>query len=190
MSYGYGQQRRRRPVGTWKIRLLIAAGIVAFYLITFMVNTDENPITGEQQRVGGMTPEQEVALGIQAAPEMARQHGGLYYDPSDQQRVDMIGVRLVNVLQQELVSKNRRLPYQFEFHLLADPNTVNAFALPGGQVFVTYALYKELDDHGLAGVLGHEIGHVIERHSAQRMAKGRLTQGLAGAAGVADHVAN
>ena len=57
-------------------------------------------------------------------------------------------------------------------HLLADPRTVNAFALPGGQIFITDALLRRLETEGqLAGVLGHEIGHVVARHSAQRMAK-------------------
>src|SRR5262249_21699804 len=77
------------------------------------------------------------------------------------------------------------LPYPFEFHLLADPHTVNAFALPGGQVFITVALFGRLETEGqLAGVLGHEIGHVIERHGAQHLAKAQLTQGLIGAVAV------
>jgi predicted Zn-dependent protease len=63
---------------------------------------------------------------------------------------------------------------------------VNAFALPGGQVFITAALYHALETHGqLAGVLGHEIGHVIERHGNKRMAKDQMFQGLAAAGGVA-----
>ena len=62
----------------------------------------------------------------------------------------------------------RETPYKYEFHLLADDKTINAFALPGGQVFITYALFSKLDNkHQLAGVLGHEIGHVIGRHSAE-----------------------
>src|SRR5690606_32484971 len=73
----------------------------------------------------------------------------------------------------------RNNPYAFAFHLLEDPKTVNAFALPGGQIFVTTGLLTRLSTEGeLAGVLGHEIGHVIERHSAERMAKQALTQGL------------
>jgi predicted Zn-dependent protease len=59
---------------------------------------------------------------------------------------------------------------------------VNAFALPGGQIFITVALLKRLkSDDQLAGVLGHEIGHVIGRHSAEQMAKQQLTQGITGA---------
>jgi len=64
----------------------------------------------------------------------------------------------------------RETPYKFDFHLLADDRTINAFALPGGQCFITYALFSQLTEAQLAGVLGHEIGHVIGRHSAERIA--------------------
>ena len=56
---------------------------------------------------------------------------------------------------------------------------------PGGQVFLTEALYGQLNDSQIAGVLGHEIGHVVERHGSERMAKGNLISGLVSAAGVA-----
>jgi predicted Zn-dependent protease len=65
---------------------------------------------------------------------------------------------------------------------LKDDKVINAFALPGGQMFITAALYKQLTTDGqLAGVLGHEMAHVVARHSAQSMAKSKLTQGLVGA---------
>ena len=66
--------------------------------------------------------------------------------------------------------------------MLADPKTVNAFALPGGPIFITEGLLRQLKTEAeLAGVLGHEIGHVIARHSSERLAKQQLTQGLIGA---------
>jgi predicted Zn-dependent protease len=62
---------------------------------------------------------------------------------------------------------------------------VNAFALPGGQVFFTQALYDRLSTDGQkAGVLGHEVGHVLSRHSNKQMARAGLFQGIAGAIGV------
>ncbi len=184
MSYGYGT-RRSGSSGGWKVRLLIAAAMVAFALIRYYSMGEVNPITGERQRVA-ITAAQEVAMGLQAAPEMAAQHGGLYPDRRAQANVDKIGEQLVIALLESLRSDGRTNPYRFEFHLLRDPRTINAFALPGGQVFITFALYERLTTDGqLAGVLGHEIGHVLSRHGAQRMAKQSLTEGLAGAAGVA-----
>ena len=111
---------------------------------------------------------------------MIQQFGGLHPDEDAQRLVKEIGQKIVN----NSVAKNT--PYQYDFHLLADPNTVNAFALPGGQVFITAALFERLQDEDqLAGVFGHEIGHVIARHGAERIAKMELTQGLTGAAVIA-----
>jgi predicted Zn-dependent protease len=160
-------------------RLWIALLIAGIAIVSFLMTRSKNPITGQTQYVA-MSVQDEIALGLAAAPEMAAQHGGLHPDPAAQEQVDRVGGRL---LSRGLAMET---PYQFEFHLLADPQTVNAFALPGGQVFITAALYAQLETEGqLAGVLGHEIGHVIERHGAERLAKMQLTQGLVGAVGVA-----
>jgi predicted Zn-dependent protease len=144
-----------------------------------------NPITQEKQHVAGITPEQEVALGLQAAPEMAQQFGGLDPDPALQARVDKVGERLVSR------GDPGKSPYHFEFHVLNDPETINAFALPGGQVFITEGLLRRLKTEGqLAGVLGHEIGHVVARHGAEHIAKQQLTAGLTGAAVLATYDPN
>jgi predicted Zn-dependent protease len=78
----------------------------------------------------------------------------------------------------------RETPYKYDFHLLADDQTINAFALPGGPVFVTYALFSQLNEAQLAGVLGHEIGHVIGRHSAERIADSNFWQTISMGASV------
>jgi predicted Zn-dependent protease len=127
-------------------------------------------------------------MGLQATPEMAAQFGGVDPDPAAQQMVANVGERLLQGLDESLEPGGRHNPYRgaFRFTLLADNKTVNAFALPGGQIFITRALFRELETEGqLAGVLAHEIGHVIERHGNERMAQQQLFQGLAGAAGVA-----
>ena len=68
---------------------------------------------------------------------------------------------------------------------------MNAFALPGGQVFITEAMLNQLNnDHEIAGVLAHEIVHVLARHSAQRIAQSDLTNGIIGAVAVASGDAN
>ena len=125
-------------------------------------------------------------MGLQAMPEMIQQHQGEDRDPRNRAEVDRVGRRLLSALQRQLKETGGDNPYRFDFHLLADRRTVNAFALPGGQVFITVALFNQLKTEGqLAGVLGHEIGHVLMRHGAQRLAKQKLTAGLTGAAGVA-----
>jgi predicted Zn-dependent protease len=163
-------------------RLFAALIIAAISLLTYFGSSVFNPITEEKQHVAGITPEQEVALGLQAAPEMAQQFGGLDPDPASQARVDRIGERLVSR------SAAGKSPYRFEFHVLDDPETINAFALPGGQVFITEGLLRRLTTDGqLAGVLGHEIAHVVARHGAEHIAKAQLTQGLTGAAVLATY---
>ena len=154
---------------SWKIRILIGVAIVGFALVKKCNNTEENPYTGRSQHIN-MTTDQEIAIGLQSAPEMAQQHGGLYPDERLQAYVDEVGNKLVQN------SIARETPYKYDFHLLADDQTINAFALPGGQCFITYALFSQLNEEQLAGVLGHEIGHVIGRHSAERIADSNFWQ--------------
>jgi predicted Zn-dependent protease len=159
----------------FKFRLLIMGVMGAVALFSYYSKMQVNPITGKRQAVS-LTPEQEVAMGLQSAPQMAAEFGGEYADPKSQGIVKAIGNKLVQGTQA------KESAYQFDFHLLADPETINAFALPGGQIFITVGLMKRLNSEDqLAGVLAHEIGHVIGRHSAQQMAKSELTSGLLGA---------
>lgn len=161
------------------IRLAIGAIFAVFGIFNYFTNVSENPITGEQQRVQ-LSPEQEVVIGRQSAPQMAAQHGNLYPDQTLQDYVDEVGNRVV----QSSAAKNSAYP--FEFHLLRDPQTINAFALPGGQIFLTAALLSKLNSEAqLAGVLGHEVGHVIGRHGAEHLAKQQLGGALVNAVGVA-----
>lgn len=162
---------------SWKIRIFIGLAIVAFAFVKRCSSKEENPYTGRVQTIN-MSAEQEIAIGLQSTPEIAQQYGGLYPDERLQSYVDKVGNKLVQN------SIARETPYQYEFHLLADDQTINAFALPGGPVFITYALFKQLNEAQLAGVLGHEIGHVIGRHSAERIAEGEFWQTLSTGASV------
>ena len=158
---------------------LVMAGIALFL---YYSQTQVNPTTGEKQHVA-MSVDQEKALGLQSAPEMAAKMGG-EVDPSnpDAARVKAVGRRIVER------SNAGRSPYadSFQYHLLRDPETVNAFALPGGQVFITEGLLQRLkSEDQIAGVLGHETGHVVHRHSAEQMAKGQVGALLSAAADVA-----
>ena len=169
-------------------RILGALVMLAIGLFTYYGRTEQkqNPFTGEKVRVM-LTPEQEVALGLQSVPEMSRQFGGELADPVQQNRLNRIGSRLLEA--KDAILQRRGMDdfdYPFRFRILRDNQTINAFALPGGQVFITSALLRQLPtDDAVAGVIGHEIGHVLAWHSNKQMAKSSLLQGIASAAAAA-----
>ena len=161
------------------IRLGIGLLFSIFALLNYWGNVTNNPVTGERQRIQ-LSPRQEVVLGLQSSEQMLRQYGGLYPNSNLQEYIDRVGKRIVRK------SKAHKSPYPFEFHLLRDTRTINAFALPGGQVFITAALLRRLNSEAqLAGVLGHEIGHVVARHGAEHLAKQQLGVALVNAVGIA-----
>lgn len=169
----------RRGGGNNSIRLLMGLAIAAFSVISYLSSGEFNPVTGETQFVG-MTPQQEIALGLQSAPGLVQEFGGELRDAEVQNAIDRIGQRLIST------SIAQDTPWRFEFTVLADAQTVNAFALPGGQTFITVALLSRLErEDEVAGVMAHEVVHVLARHSAQRIAQSELTNGLVGAVGVA-----
>lgn len=172
---------RNNPNGPGVGGRLLAAlffALIAFFF--YMSQVEENPVTGERQHVA-ISPSQEIRLGLESAPAMSREMGGELsnLDPRTMQ-VKNMGDLLVST------TIAKKSPWQFQFHLLQDEQTVNAFALPGGQIFITLGLYDRLKTKAqLAGVLSHEMGHVIERHTAQQMAKNQLGQMLVVAVGTA-----
>lgn len=173
MSYGQydpSQQRRGSGLGG---RLIIALIIAFIGWIMYMNQVEENPVTGEKQHVA-ISPKQEIQLGLSSAPEMAAQMGG---EVSSSDRRGQNVKRMGDYIIENSIAK--KSPWQFQFHLLGDEKTVNAFALPGGQIFITAGLYDRLQNEAqLAGVLSHEVGHVIERHTAEQMAKSQFGQML------------
>ncbi len=179
-----GNQNGRRVGGG--AGLIVALILAAFTLFQYYGSSTKNPVTGQTQHVAGVTANQEIALGLQAAPEMVQQYGGEVNPNSrDGQIVQRVGQRVL------AGSAAAKTGYKFQFHLLGDEKTINAFALPGGQVFITEALLHQLTTEGqVAGVLGHEVGHVVARHGAQHIAKQQLTQGLTGAAVMASYDPN
>lgn len=165
-----------------KLRFVIGLVMAAMALFSYYSKTQANPMTGEKQQVS-LSPQEEVAMGLQSAPEMAQQYGGLYPDQQVQNQAQQVGEMIVRAFNRELEGKNIANPYTFNFHVLRDDKTINAFALPGGQIFITAGLLARLKSKDqLAGVLGHEVAHVIYRHSSEQMAKTEFYQGLAGAA--------
>ncbi|MDY6783073.1 MAG: M48 family metallopeptidase [Cyanobacteriota bacterium] len=161
------------------VRLAIGGLFALFALFNYFTNVTENPVTGETQRIQ-LSPRQEIALGLEARQQVAQKYGGLYPNATVQDYIDRVGGQIVTRSQ---VSQSG---YPFEFHLLNDPRTINAFALPGGQVFITAALLSRFNTEAqLAGVLGHEIGHVVGRHGAEQLAKQQLGAALVNSVGIA-----
>lgn len=161
-------------------KIIIALIISAVAWFMYLNQVEENPVTGEKQHVA-ISPDQEIRLGLESAPQMSQEMGGELSDTDPKtEEVKKLGAYLV------AHSDASKSPWKFQFHLLADTDTVNAFALPGGQVFITRGLYDRIETEAeLAGILGHEMGHVIERHTAQQMAKTQFGNLLVVAVGAA-----
>jgi predicted Zn-dependent protease len=132
--------------------------VLAAVVLATMAACATNPATGRRE-VTLMSEAQEISLGKESDAQI-RQEMGLYDDPELQRYVSDIGQRLAKL------SERPTLPWQFA---VVDQPAVNAFALPGGFIYVTRGILPYLDDEAeLAGVLGHEIGHVTARHAAQQ----------------------
>src|ERR671910_1256831 len=128
-------------------------------LLTACVNAAcaTNPVTGKRQ-MSLLSEAGELAIGQQQDVEIRREMG-VYDDPALQRYVSDIGQQLARA------SHRPNLPWSFT---IVDSPAINAFALPGGYIYLTRGILAYLDDEAeLAGVLGHEIGHVTARHAAQ-----------------------
>lgn len=120
-----------------------------------------NPVTGKRE-LSLMSEAQEVQLGREMDAQV-RNEMGLYDNPNLQRYVENVGIRLARA------SERPNLPWHFA---VVDEPAINAFALPGGYIYITRGILPFLDDEAqLAGVLGHEIGHVTARHAAQQYTK-------------------
>jgi predicted Zn-dependent protease len=145
------------------------------FLITlgFVGGCSTNPATGKMQLNAFADKDTEIKLGSSAAPGMINEGGGEIPDPEIQAYVTNIGKRLA--------AGSERPDLPWEFHTL-NTTVVNAFALPGGKVFITRGLMEKLENEAqVAGVLGHECGHVTAQHIGQQMTRQKMFEaGLAG----------
>jgi predicted Zn-dependent protease len=147
-----------------KLVLLISA--LSFYLCA---GCAVNPITG-QKRLMLMPEQQDIELGRQVAPEVEKQMGGKIADKSLQNYIDDVGQKIATV---------GHKPY-WEYHFVAlNDKSVNAFTLPGGYIFITKGMLKKLTNEAqLAGILSHEIIHVVARHYAAAASREASESGL------------
>lgn len=128
-----------------------------------------NPVSGKEEFVL-MSNQQEVSLGAGLHKEVLKQYPA-YNNAALQAYVNQIG--------QQLAAKSHRNDIQYRFTVV-DDSSINAFALPGGYIYITRGLLAYLNSEAeLAGVLAHEIGHVTARHSARQHTRETLTSVLA-----------
>ncbi len=147
------------------------------------VGCSTNPATGERAFLL-YSWEEEKKMGAEAAAGLAEQFGGEVEATIPSGYVSEVGMKLTQGVEEGVP------PLDWEFTLL-NTDVINAFALPGGKIFFTRGLAERLSDEAeMAGVLGHEIGHVTARHGNQRISKqigfNALLVGAAVAVGVSD----
>lgn len=156
----------------WHVASILLA---AAFLFTPACVTERNPVTGKRQMLG-FSWSQEQQIGKDADAEIVEQYG-LYDDPELQAYVNRVGQKVLaetELRDPQAAAQYRDTPFTFR---VLNSTVVNAFAVPGGYVYVTRGLVTHLDNEAqLAVVLGHEIGHVAARHSARQAAKTQLGQ--------------
>lgn len=160
-----------------------AALVPLLVLLAACGTTNVNYVTGEEQR-GAYTWAEEVQLGTEADSQIISQFGLYDEDPALTAYVERLGAEVLSTsayTQPETPVEIRNTPFYFR---VLDSPVPNAFALPGGYIYVTRGLLYFLENEAqLAVVLGHEIGHVLGRHSSEQAARAQLSQiGLLGAA--------
>jgi predicted Zn-dependent protease len=133
----------------------------AVLALVFAAACATNPVSGKKE-FSLMSEAEELAIGQQADAEIRREMG-VYDNPELQRYVSDIGMRLARQ------SHRPNLPWTFT---VVDSPAINAFAVPGGYVYITRGILPYLGDEAeLAGVLGHEIGHVTARHASQQYSR-------------------
>ena len=148
-------------------RILASSLALTATLLAGCGSTVVNPVTGRSERTV-MDERAELAEGKKAHEEVLKEYGA-YPDPKLQAYVNEIG--------QKLAKQSHRANIPWTFTVLDSPE-VNAFALPGGYVYITRGILAYMDSEAdMAGVIGHEIGHVTARHGAQRATR-QQTAGL------------
>ena len=146
-----------------RMRAAAAGGALAA-LLAFTAGCATNPVTGQRQ-FSLVSADQELSIGKDGYQAMLGEYG-VYDDARVAAYVDSVGKKLAAV---------SHLPnLEWHFTVLDDP-VVNAFAMPGGYVYITRGILAHLNSEAqLAGVLGHEIGHVTARHTAAQITKQQL----------------
>lgn len=151
--------------------LRIVLGLSLVVLGANLMGCVTNAATGSSQ-LNALSREDEIALGTEAAPGLTQEYGGAVQDAALQAYIREVGMKMVPFVEGDYGS----LPWEFT---LLDSDIINAFALPGGKVFMSRGLAEKFSNEAeLAGVLGHEIGHVTAEHADKRISNQMIAQGL------------
>ena len=155
----------RSVFGSFALSSLLVTGLGAG-IAAGPLGCARNPVTGKSE-LSLVSESQEIQMGQQGAKEV-EQSIGFYKDAAVNAYVADLGKRMA------AESERPNLPW--EFHVVDDA-AVNAFAIPGGFIYVTRGLMSSINNEAeLAGVIGHEIAHVTHRHSVQQISKSQLAQ--------------
>ncbi|NQU69003.1 MAG: M48 family metalloprotease [Rhodospirillales bacterium] len=140
-----------------------------------------NPARGGRTFTGGLSTAEEIRIGRDSYPQIIAQFGGEYGSPTLRKYVDSIGQFLAQT------SERHDLTYKFT---ILNSDMVNAFAMPGGYIYVSRGLLALADNEAqLAAVLAHELGHITALHHAERHGQGMLANLLLTGAGILAGVA-
>ena len=141
-----------------------------------------NTATGRYQ-FNTLDRDEEIQVGEEAKPELVKEYGGVFPSTQLSGYVTEVGMKMVAQVEDP---EKQSLPWEFT---VLDSEIINAFALPGGKVFISIGLLREFSNEAsLAGVLGHEVGHVTAEHAEQRMGQATTVQVLGNVVGAAASV--
>jgi len=151
-------------------RFAILTGTV---LLGLLAGCAVNPVTGEEELMF-FSPEKDIELGEKYAPQIEKALGGRFPDENLQKYIDRVGQRIARFCHRPDIA------YHFT---VVDHDSVNAFAVPGGYIFITRGLLQKLKSEGqLAAILGHEVGHVVARDTMVTLSRQIGMTALLGAA--------
>ena len=151
---------------TQKIILRSVVSIIVVSLIVWAISCAVNPVTGKRELML-ISQNDEIALGRQTDQQVLQSYG-IYQDEDLLAYISQIGNKMAHL--------SHRPGLNFQFRVLDSP-VINAFAVPGGYVYLTRGILAYLNNEAeLAGVMGHEIGHVTARHGAQQYSRAQLAQ--------------
>jgi predicted Zn-dependent protease len=147
------------------------AKLILVTLVLVAAGCKYNPATGRQQLLM-LSTEDAIALGTESKPALIEEYGGEAPSPQLRSYVELVGQSLAELTEADYP----QLPWEFT---VLESDVINAFALPGGKVFASRGLLARLDNEAqLAGVLGHEVGHVTAQHVNERISHSMIVAGI------------